>query len=547
MRVWLVLGLVACAGDKDETDTLTDETDTDTDSDSDADTDTDTDSDADTDTGTGDLPVIRDPRFDPVADVLLQELDAETNLATAASIAVCQGGQVLWREGFGTAVPEAVEPVTPSHTFQIGSTTKHMTAALVLQQVQDGLYGLEDSVATVLPSFTVVANPTFVQDASVHELLSHQGGLVDYLDWLGPATDDTLASWHYDSASVLLYSMAPPGVFFNYSNPNFTLAGLAVEEHDPQDRYFADIMQDDLFAPLGMTSSFIRKTDLLSAGLPFAQSVGLDLTTYSYEPIPMMDVPDVASIRPAGMVWSTPDDMCKWGQFMLHGDSGVLDDALRAEITSPQVSTLYYDEHESYGYGMFVHELWPMSDGSFYPIRVWEHGGNTLSFTSSFLLLPDQDVVISLLSNGYGDTFYATVEEIIQTMVDPLPAPSDWTPTFDPDELEVHLGEYESPAVGPFTISAGGAYGLQFSAPLLAQYGYTYEPDLQPISTDLWLVVIDGFPYDLTFIRDPEGDPTLYVRNRSFVGVRVEAPSAARQARPDKATVDAALRAVRSL
>jgi CubicO group peptidase (beta-lactamase class C family) len=554
MRTLFLLALVACAGSKDETDTATDATDADTDTDSDSDsdadtdTDTDTDTDSDADTDTGELEVIRDPRFDAAADVLLQELDVETNLATAASIAVCQGGEVLWREGFGTAVPEAQEPVTPSHAFQIGSTTKHMTSAVVLQQVQDGLYTLDDTVSTVLPSLVLPYAPAFTEQASIHELISHQGGLSDYLDWLGSPDDAELAAWHYGAAPLSLYEMAPPGTFYNYSNPNFTIAGLAVEEHDPADRYFADIMQDDLFAPLGLSSTFMRKQDLLDAGVPYVLSTGLDLATYGYQPIPMEEVPDVASIRPAGMVWSTPDDMCRWGAFVMHGDPAVLDDALRAQITTPQVSTLYYDEHESYGYGMFVHDLWPMLDGSFYPIEVWEHGGNTLSFTSSFLLLPDQDVVISLLSNGYGDAFYATVEETIKAVVDPLPDPSDYQPAFDPYALEIHTGSYESVALGPFTISAGGAYGLQIAAPILAQYGYTYDADLQPISTDVWILIIDGFGYDLTFIRDPEGDPTQYVRNRSFVGVRVEdEPNAARSARPDPATVEAALRSVRAL
>ena len=83
------------------------------------------------------------------------------------------------------------------------------------------------------------------------------------------------------------------------------------------------------------------------------------------------------------------------------------------------------------------------------------------------------------------------------------------------------MGSYLDPYnVGPIEITAGGAYGLQVSMPLLDLVGYAVAPDLIPATTDVWYVDLNGVLYDLTFIRDPSGGPSPYVRNRSFVGLR---------------------------
>src|SRR5262249_10544338 len=160
-------------------------------------------------------------------------------------------------------------------------------------------------------------------------------------------------------------------------------------------------------------------------------------------------------------------------------DPTVLDDALRAEITSPQVPTGYYDGHHSYGLGMFVWDLWRMEDGSFYPIRVWEHGGNTLSFTSGFLLLPDEDAVVSILSNGEHDASKEPTDAILRAIVDPLPPVSDYRPVVDPSALGPHTGAYYDPVrLGTILIDSDGADGLRVSLPDVEALGYDVAPDL---------------------------------------------------------------------
>lgn len=499
-----------------------------------------------TDSGTT-TPVasVRDPKFDAVVAKLEAELDA--NYAEGVSIAVMEGGAYTWIEGFGITEPSTDAPVAPDTIFQIGSTTKQMTAANFLQALGPSL---DATVAELLPAFSLTSDPGWAEDATLRDLLSHQGGLVDSLDWSASSDDDQLAAWHYEVYAPNLWANNPAGALWNYSNPNFTVAGLAVETHDPDGRYWPDIMEEDLFGPLGMTSTFARKGPVASSGR-YSQSWGVTPSNYSaLQFVSMDDIVDPASIRPAGLVWSTPSDMCRWGSFLLHGDPGVLADDLRAEITTAQTHTIDYIEFPGYpvGYGLgeFVWDEYPLSDGV-YPLRVWTHGGNTLSFTSALVILPDQDVVISILSNGAGDDWHDTTEAILRAVVTPFPDPVPGAGlVVDPTDLDSHVGHYLDPHnVGEVDITAGGEHGLQISMPLLDQYGYSVATDLVPLTTDLWYVIVDGVPYDLTFIRDAgdAGDP--WVRDRAFVLGRADATSA-RLAPPGRAAVAAALERART-
>jgi len=477
--------------------------------------------DADGGTGDTDVPaeVIRDPRFDGVALILDLEVDDQV-FASGVSIAVREQGQITWAEGFGSADPDESVAVTPATRFQIGSTTKQMTAALVLRQVEAGTFALEDHVSTALPDVSLDGDPTWADDASLEILLSHQGGIVDYIDWVGSSDDDQLAAWHEGFFKNTLWANNPPGAFWNYSNPNFTVSGLAAEAHDPLGRYYPDMMVEDLFLPLGMEATVARKDEVEE---PYATSTGLDALSGEFGTIAMDDQFDSASVRPAGLVWSTPTDMTSWGSFLLHGDPNVLSDALRAEIQTPRVSTLYLDDHVQYGLGLFVYDLFPLSDGSYVPLTLWEHAGNTLSMTSAFLVLPEQDVVVSILSNGYADSFPQTIEALLHVVVEPFPEPSDYVPTVDPEVTALHVGSYDDPHnVGPIEITPGADGGLEIAMPLLDDLGYDIEPELIAITSDFFYIQINGLGFaDLAFVRDPAGGPSLWARSRTFVGERV--------------------------
>jgi CubicO group peptidase (beta-lactamase class C family) len=463
-----------------------------------------------------------DPRFDAFVEAVQQDLAA--NDAYGVSVAIMENGQVTFAHAFGSKDADGLEPLTPSTLMQIGSTTKQMTAAAMLRKVEAGDVALDDTLEATLPDLEFTLDAAWDDQLTPHLLISHQGGIIDYVDWLGPADDDYLGDFMYGPFADQLWLMSPPGAFWNYSNPNFSFAGLVTERFDT--RAWADIMKEDLYVPLGMTRTFARKSEVEADG-DYSLSYGFTMDDLENNgppgDVPMAEVGDSATVRPAGLVWTTPTQMMEWARFIMHGNTTVLSDDLRAEITTEHVDSGYLNGAMGYGYGMFVWDGFLTSDGeAFYPMTVWEHGGNTVSMTNAFWMLPEHDFAICITSSGYGTDFEHSVDVAIQTLVD-LPEGIDPpTYTVDPTQFSRHVGTYDDPYnIGQVIIEDQGG-NLTISMPDLDAMGIDYDPNLTAISSEIFALEADGTTFDLTFIPATPGGPSVYIRNRGFVVSRPE-------------------------
>ena len=465
-------------------------------------------------------PPTRDPRFDSVAAQLQADLAADD--APAVSIAIYEGGEVVWAEAFGTTTPNGDVPATADTLFQLGSTTKMFTAVAMLQGVDAGEYGLDDDLTTLLPG--LAAHPDDLalwQGVTPHLLASQQTGLADYVEWGGDpsVTLSTLALDDYPAARPF---MNPPGRFWNYSNPNFSYAGLVRQLADGRD--YVDIMHDDVFDALGMPRTTMER-DAVRADGDYALGTGFVIGRGG-QPVEadaqdLADVPHSAFSSPAGSnTWTTPTELMRMADFLLHGDDAVLSDALRTEITAAHAPLLSTPDDSAYGYGVFVRPGLPLESG-YHPTPVWEHGGNTLQYTCDFYILPELDYAVAILSSGYATAFDASLQAAL-ALAPGLPEPVD-PPTFTVDTARFadHVGRYEGPPnIGELIIEEQDG-GLVWTLPSLDAVDYPYQAELQTVSSTLFIGTIDGAGYDITFVGEP-GSPSGFIRNRNFVGVRYE-------------------------
>ncbi len=478
-----------------------------------------------------------DPRVEAVLAAAQAELDA--NLATGAQIAIWTGDEIVYVGGVGSASAWEDQPIAEDTVFMIGSDTKKMAAISLLRLVETGVVSLEDTLATHIPAYSPRDADAFT-GASVHALLSHQGAIADWIHWSVETTDDQLAEVALSDFSTNAYSMASPGLFWNYSNPNFSVAGWV--EETVSGEAWPDRVWNGLVQPLGMDRTFVRKADITGAA-----STGMGLRSprdATFGPVAWEDHWEDAFVRPAGLVWSTASDQMRLAQFLVDGDSAVLSDSARALVSTPHV-VCYPDYTTYYGYGLFIDRGVSLSSG-YYDIPVWSHGGNTLTHTSTFFILPEQRFAISILSNGYGDDFSQTVAAAVEAWADlPPPGPEPASPAIDGDEAATFAGTYFDPySVGTLQLSMGEA-GFQVVFPDLDDAGIGYSSILEPVSTHNWVVNIDGGSYLLSLIRAADGMD--YVVNRAFVA-RETPPAAApprtpRSAAQVRAALTSALRA----
>lgn len=131
----------------------------------------------------------------------------------------------------GVADLETGEPIRTDHLIRMGSVTKLYTAAVIHALVRDGALGLDCRAARYLPAGTLdgIANGETV---TLHQLLSHTGGVPDFYDDEGHTpfdfTQAPLVPADVLEAMRGVPATNAPGETYAYSNTGYhILAGVA--------------------------------------------------------------------------------------------------------------------------------------------------------------------------------------------------------------------------------------------------------------------------------------------------------------------------------
>jgi CubicO group peptidase (beta-lactamase class C family) len=333
------------------------------------------------------------PRTDEPAAVAAIDAHVEEGLRAnrvpgGALAIVDQDGQVHLR-GYGVT-GRGGGAVTPDTPFIIGSVTKSMTALAVLQLVEDGRVDLDAPVSRYLAWFEVV--PASSSDRiTVRHLLEHTSGLPALAG--APAT-----TWLRDlpieetARAVVGSELArDPGVAWEYTNANYVLLGALIEEVAGQP--YAEVLEERLFAPLGMTRT--------TAELATARALGLsDGHRYVFG-VPVAHTSFREGLVPSGLVTSTARDLGRYLLALSRG--GELDgervlsaagvDALFTPASDATLGPWAKDRDAAYAMGWFV------GGGPFGPTPAVFHPGATPDFGALAAVVPSTSTALALLVN----------------------------------------------------------------------------------------------------------------------------------------------------
>jgi len=181
------------------------------------------------------------------------------------AVAVIENGKVILARGFGMADATAKTPVTDRTLFNIGSTSKSVSAWGAMRLVSEGKLGLDTPVDARLKRWHLPPSSHDVAGVTLRRLLSHTAGLSvsGYRGWgpddLIPTLEQSLSGQTNGAGSLTL--TAAPGTAWSYSGGGYTLMQLLVEE--TAQRPFADYMRDAILRPLGMRDSSFSLTPLV--------------------------------------------------------------------------------------------------------------------------------------------------------------------------------------------------------------------------------------------------------------------------------------------
>ncbi|WP_433352915.1 serine hydrolase domain-containing protein [Microtetraspora malaysiensis] len=253
------------------------------------------------------------------------------------------------------------KPPTNGH-FWVGSVTKTFHATVVLQLVAEGKIGLDAPVAGYLPKLGLDRRIT------VRMLLQHTSGLFNYtgdLDpdgtWV-PGLPATGKEWldnrfhSYRPEELVQFALSKPAKFapgtdWSYSNTNYTLTRLLIEEVTGHS--FDAELKRRIVGPLGLKGTVVpgNRTQLPR---PYAHGY------FRYQDASQWKVADVSRQNPsllagAGDMISTTQDLHTF--FSALNGGKLLPAKLLAEMRKPHPKSdpLY----GRYGLGMFVKDLGP--------------------------------------------------------------------------------------------------------------------------------------------------------------------------------------------
>lgn len=243
----------------------------------------------------------------------------------AVSIAVIKDFKIHWAKAWGVADVDSKAPATTETMFQAASISKPVAAMASLRAIQDGKFGLDQDINTILKSWKLPSDG-FITDVPVtpRMLMSHTSGTDDGFGFPGyapTAPRPTLVQILNGAppSNVGKVRMGrPPMAASKYSGGAVTIEQLALT--DALDKPFAEILQQWVLGPIGMTNSTYEQP------LP-AQRESQAARAHNGLGAAMNARWHVYPEQAAAGLWTTPTDLAKFAievQQSLRGKSNLV-------------------------------------------------------------------------------------------------------------------------------------------------------------------------------------------------------------------------------
>lgn len=355
----------------------------------------------------------------------------EKHQVPGVAVGIIQGDQE-YTAGYGVTNIENPLPVTADTLFQIGSTTKTVTGTAAMLLVEQGKLDLDVPIRTYLPELQL-ADPDVAARVTLRHVFTHTGGWVgDYFDDFGRG-EDSLAKIVANLAS--LPQMTPLGDVWSYNNAGFYLAGRVLEVVTGQP--YETVAKELVLDPLGMTMSFFFAEDVITYRVAVGHTVPFE--DGNHTPQVEREWALARTGNPVGGIISTARDQLRYARF--HMGDGTAPDGTRllkqetmATMQTPVVQAANGDQ---FGITWFIREVGET--------KIVRHGGATKSQLSAFLLVPERNFALTVLTNGnkggfLGNEITKWALEHYLNIEEPEPEPLERSE----EELRPYVGNYRA-------------------------------------------------------------------------------------------------------
>jgi CubicO group peptidase (beta-lactamase class C family) len=302
------------------------------------------------------------------------------------SVAVIDGGRLVWAKGYGVRQLGGNEPVTAETMFQAGSISKPVSAIAALKLVQQGELSLDGDVNDKLKGWKLPASAlTETNKVTLRRILSHSAGLTvsGFMGYTAGEAVPTLVQ--------LLDGVAPanspavrvdiaPNTQVRYSGGGYQVLQQLMS--DVSGSAMAPLMQRLVLAPAGMSHSTFEQP------LPAARR-SLAAAGHSRDKV-LAGSANTHPEQAAAGLWTTPSDLARLVldvQAAHAGKTGLLlTPAMAREMLTPQLGVV--------GLGFFL-----AGSGA---TRTFGHGGVNAGFESSLVAYSQAGRGAIVMTNAQG-------------------------------------------------------------------------------------------------------------------------------------------------
>ena len=321
---------------------------------------------------------VADPRFEEAISEAGPMAAALTRESPAVSVAVAVNGEIVWSAAYGFSDFDARTPALPSDRFRLYSLSKIITTAAMMRLVEQGTLDLDAPVERYAPGYL---NPGGA--ITPRRLAGHLAGIRHYRDgealWTRRCNtvDEAVAVFSNDEL------LNPAGSEYLYSSWGYVLLSKVLE--GASGNTYADVVSRLVFQPAGVSGIELEAR---------AQPTPKMVSTYE---------PDGDSVRTARIV----DNSCKWGAGAFIASAEDVARLLAALVSGKIVGdkslqvmltpmTTADGASTDYGMGLGV-----TTDSA--GRRRAVHSGSAIGGRAALYMLPDDSIVVVVLSNVEGE------------------------------------------------------------------------------------------------------------------------------------------------
>lgn len=253
-----------------------------------------------------------DDRLEDLADLVEGSVTVEV-----------RGGKETWTKAIGTRSFDTGAPkAEPNDRVRVGSVTKSMVAAVVLQLDGEGKLDLDDPIDNYLPELL-----PYEEQTTVRQMLQHTSGVPEwlYLIYPGLAEGDlteireNYQTYYKPEELIGIGTEEPllfePGTDWSYANTGYLILGLLIEERTGQS--LRHELHERIFEPAALDRTYYPRDT--STGIKGPHSVPYVTTGDSDEPY--FDATELANsqLGASGAAMSTVGDLNDFYDALIDG------------------------------------------------------------------------------------------------------------------------------------------------------------------------------------------------------------------------------------